>query len=41
MSKLAIEEGLVDDPEAAFFTDFNREGAPIKKGLQSGVSEGA
>jgi hypothetical protein len=41
MSKLAREEGLSDDPTAAIFTDFNREGAPIKKGLQSTISEGA
>jgi peptidoglycan hydrolase-like protein with peptidoglycan-binding domain len=41
MQKLAREEGLVDDPTATIFTDFNREGAPIKKGLQSSVSEGA
>ncbi len=41
MAKLAREEGLVDDPTATIFTDFNREGAPIKKGLQSSISEGA
>ncbi|KKK84821.1 hypothetical protein LCGC14_2779480, partial [marine sediment metagenome] len=41
MSKLAREEGISDDPTATIFTDFNREGAPIKKGLQSSISEGA
>lgn len=41
MSKLAREEGIVDDPTATIFTDFNREGAPIKKGLGATVSEGA
>ena len=41
MQKLAREEGISDDPTATIFTDFNREGAPIKKGLGSGVSEGA
>jgi len=41
MSKLAREEGLSDDPTASIFTDFNREGAPVKKGLQANVSEGA
>ena len=41
MSKLAREEGISDDPTAAIFTDFNREGAPIKKGLGSSISEGA
>ena len=41
MTKLAREEGLSDDPTATIFTDFNREGAPVKKGLQSTISEGA
>jgi len=41
MQKLAREEGLSDHPTASIFTDFNREGAPIKKGLQSTISEGA
>ena len=41
MSKLAREEGISDDPTATIFTDFNREGAPIKKGLGSTISEGA
>lgn len=41
MRKLAVEEGLVDDPQASIFTDFNREGAPIKSSLVSSVSEGA
>jgi hypothetical protein len=41
MSKLAREEGIADDPTATIFTDFNREGAPIKKGLQATISEGA
>jgi len=41
MSKLAREEGLIDDPTATIFTDFNREGSPIKLGLQSTISEGA
>ncbi len=41
MSKLARELGIEDDPTAAIFTDFNREGAPIKKGLESTISEGA
>lgn len=39
--KLAIEEGLVDDPSARLFTDYNREGAPVKLGLGSNVAEGA
>jgi len=41
VKKLAIEEGLIDDPSATFFTDFNAEGAPIKAGLQSSIAEGA
>ena len=41
MTKLAREEGLSDDPTATIFTDFNREGAPVKKGLQATISEGA
>ena len=39
--KTKEEQGIADDPTATIFTDFNREGAPVKKGLQSGVSEGA
>ncbi len=39
--KVKIEQGIKDDPTATIFTDFNREGAPIKKGLQSTISEGA
>jgi len=41
INKAAKEHDLLDDPTATVFTDFNREGAPIKKGLQSNVSEGA
>ena len=41
MQKLAREEGLSDDPTATIFTDFNREGAPVKKGLQATIAEGA
>ena len=41
INKAARELGIADDPTAVIFTDFNREGAPIKKGLQSSVSEGA
>ena len=41
MNKLAQEEGISDDPTASIFTDFNREGAPIKKGLGANIAEGA
>jgi hypothetical protein len=41
MQKLAIEEGLVDDPTASFYTAYNAEGAPVKSGLGSTISEGA
>jgi hypothetical protein len=41
MAALAREEGMSDDPTATIFTDFNREGAPVKRGLQSTISEGA
>ena len=41
ISKIKKEQGISDDPTATIFTDFNREGAPIKKGLQSTISEGA
>ena len=41
IGKAKKEQGIQDDPEATIFTDFNREGAPIKKGLQVNISEGA
>ena len=41
ISKAKTEQGISDDPTATIFTDFNREGAPVKKGLQSSISEGA
>ena len=41
ISKVKREQGIADDPTATIFTDFNREGAPIKKGLASTISEGA
>lgn len=41
ISKVKKEQGIADDPTATIFTDFNREGAPIKKGLQVTISEGA
>ena len=41
ISKAKKEQGIADDPTATIFTDFNREGAPVKKGLQSTISEGA
>jgi len=37
--KVKIEQGIKDDPTATIFTDFDREGAPIKKGLQSKAKE--
>jgi len=41
VQKLATEEGLVDDPSAKYFTDYNAKGSPIKSGLRSGLQEGA
>jgi hypothetical protein len=41
IAKVKKEQGIADDPTATIFTDFNREGAPIKKGLQATISEGA
>jgi peptidoglycan hydrolase-like protein with peptidoglycan-binding domain len=41
IAKVKKEQGIADDPTATIFTDFNREGAPVKKGLQSTISEGA
>jgi len=41
IAKAKKEQGIQDDPTATIFTDFNREGAPVKKGLQSTISEGA
>jgi len=39
--KVKTEQGIKDDPTATLFTDFNREGAPIKKGLGANIAEGA
>ena len=39
--KVKTEQGIADDPTATIFTDFNREGAPVKRGLAATISEGA
>ena len=41
IQKIAQEEGLADEQGATYFTDYNREGAPIKAGLRSNLRQGA
>ena len=39
--KFAVEEGLADDMDTKYFTDYNQYGAPVKSGLKSTAIEGA
>lgn len=39
--KFAVEEGLADDMDTKYFTDYNQYGAPVKAGLKSTAIEGA